>query len=371
MLDARDAMLAADIGRNLSHGSNWPSNQTELWGAFGGRGYGASAATASGADNEPTPAYDSPNHTEATVTFQTPSGDGGPAPQADIYISHYEARVTPIADTRSATTLDNVEQFVPGTYTLHIRADGYGHMRRTMTVTAGQVVTLPFPMVRNWASTTNGGTAASLAVGSASPGSLIDDTEGTTWDVVDAATDIDTAQPQITVDLGGGSHVVRLVKVSGLVSPGESGQSAVRRFRLETCTAGGLETCLLPTSTYATIYESGPNTGPGCGLAFDASGLCPVGTPSANVPFDAGTPFVGAPPLLWRAFDVPDTTATHVRLTVLDNQCTGTPEYQGTQDNDPTNWTDCDGDEVGQLLVSNSYNDARVAELQVFESNTP
>jgi hypothetical protein len=374
MLEALDAYLAADVNRNLSHGStNWPSNQTELWGAMAGRGFGLSAVSGSNA-TDPTPAYDSPNHTEATVTFQTPSGDGGPAPQADIYIGHYEARITPIADTKSATTLDNVEQFVPGTYTLHIRANGYGHIRRTMTLTAGQVVTLPFPMVRNWASTTNGGSATSTAVGSANPGSLIDDTEGTTWDVVDGA-DYHGAVPilpDITVDLGGGTHTVELVKVSAMVSPGESGQSSVRRFRLEACEAGVptiLNTCG-PNGIFTTIYTSPANTAPGCGLLP----ICPA----TSIPFDAGTPFVGAPALLWRAIDVDPTDATHVRLTILDNQCSGTPEYQGEQDADPANWTDCDGfDEDGdgaeltQLLVSNAYNDGRVAELQVFESDTP
>ena len=43
-----------------------------------------------------------------------------------------------------------------------------------------------------------------------------------------------------------------------------------------------------------------------------------------------------------RSFDVPQTKATHVRLRVLTNQCTGGPAYQGDQDNDPGNSTDCD-----------------------------
>ena len=376
MLEALDAYLAADVNRNLSHGStNWPSNQTELWGAMAKRGFGLSAVSTSN-DTDPTPAYDSPNHTEATVTFQTPSGDGGPAPQADIYVSHYEARITPIADTRSATTLDAVEQFVPGTYTLHIRAErlrphppdddrhrwpGRDAARSRWCATGHRRRTSAPPRARRSAPRARG--------------SLIDDTEGTTWDVVDAA-DYHGAVPilpQITVDLGGGTHTVELVKVSAMVSPGESGQSAVRRFKLEACQAG------VPTiaehvhssrAIFTTIYTSPANTAPGCALVP----ICP----DTSIPFDAGTPFVGAPPLLWRAFDVDPTPATHVRLTVLDNQCSGTPEYQGEQDADPSNWTDCDGfDEDGdgaeltQVLVSNAYNDARVAELQVFESNTP
>ena len=43
-----------------------------------------------------------------------------------------------------------------------------------------------------------------------------------------------------------------------------------------------------------------------------------------------------------RTFDVPDTTATQIRFTATDNQCTGSPAYQGELDNDPLNATDCD-----------------------------
>ena len=39
---------------------------------------------------------------------------------------------------------------------------------------------------------------------------------------------------------------------------------------------------------------------------------------------------------------MPQTKATHVRIRVLTNQCTGAPAYQGDQDDDPGNSTDCD-----------------------------
>ena len=42
-----------------------------------------------------------------------------------------------------------------------------------------------------------------------------------------------------------------------------------------------------------------------------------------------------APNLTLRTFDVPDTVATQVRFTALENQCTGGPAYQGEQDADP------------------------------------
>jgi extracellular elastinolytic metalloproteinase len=44
---------------------------------------------------------------------------------------------------------------------------------------------------------------------------------------------------------------------------------------------------------------------------------------------------------------------------VLTNQCTGTPAYQGDQDDDPLNATDCDD-------CSTQDENLRAAELQVF-----
>ena len=66
-----------------------------------------------------------------------------------------------------------------------------------------------------------------------------------------------------------------------------------------------------------------------------------------------------APNLTLRTFDVPDTTASAVRLVALENQCTGAPAYAGEQDNDPVNDTDCKAGSDADLSV-------RAAELEVF-----
>jgi hypothetical protein len=66
-----------------------------------------------------------------------------------------------------------------------------------------------------------------------------------------------------------------------------------------------------------------------------------------------------APDLIIRSFDVPRTRATHVRLRVVHNQCTGGPAYDGNQDNDDRVHSDC---EVGSTHGDN----VRAAELQVF-----
>ncbi len=66
-----------------------------------------------------------------------------------------------------------------------------------------------------------------------------------------------------------------------------------------------------------------------------------------------------------RSFDVPQTKATHVRLRVVTNQCTGGPAYQGDQDDDPANSTDCDENTLPGFNVNGTR--VRAAELQVFE----
>jgi len=94
-----------------------------------------------------------------------------------------------------------------------------------------------------------------------------------------------------------------------------------------------------------------------------------------------------SPELLIRTFDIPATTATHIRLVVLTNQCTGNPAYQDPgdpattdQDNDPTKDTDCrlgsplygaatpEVPVVGSVALGRApqQGNVRVAELQVF-----
>jgi extracellular elastinolytic metalloproteinase len=73
------------------------------------------------------------------VTFQATSSEtGNPAVKARIYVGHYEARVSPIADTDPATNapstarannLDEKATFAPGTYEFIATAPGYGAVR--------------------------------------------------------------------------------------------------------------------------------------------------------------------------------------------------------------------------------------------------
>ena len=52
---------------------------------------------------------------------------------------------------------------------------------------------------------------------------------------------------------------------------------------------------------------------------------------------------------------------------MLSNQCTGNPAFQGEQDNDPANTTDCRIGNIAAGLAPRG-NDVRAAELQVYSS---
>ncbi|HEX2024892.1 MAG TPA: M36 family metallopeptidase, partial [Actinomycetota bacterium] len=64
MLDARDALLAADLTRFGG------ANQDLLWNAFARRGFGSGASSGGGSDFDPIPDFTSPHATEGTVVFR-------------------------------------------------------------------------------------------------------------------------------------------------------------------------------------------------------------------------------------------------------------------------------------------------------------
>jgi uncharacterized repeat protein (TIGR01451 family) len=195
--------------------------------------------------------------------------------------------------------------------------------------------------------------------GTGTAANLLDETEETQWEVVDMGANIDVAQPFVTVDLvGSDPKVIRFFKLSAVAEVGRT--SSLRRFRLESCNAT-LGPCLPAGPVgWTTIYESGPNTAPGCPV----DGFCPE---SQGGLFPAQSFRPVAPNQILRMFDVAldkEIAATHVRLTALDNQCTGEPRYQGDQENDPTTpTTDCSES-------ATTRDDLRMSELQVHEFDT-
>jgi hypothetical protein len=316
MLNARDAMLAADVARFGG------ANQIEMRRVFGQRGMGFLAVSNGGGDTAPIPDFSSNLETNATATFSVLAQDEGNVAitTAKIYVGHYEARNRPIADTDPATTVsadprtninDDTAMFVPGTYDFVVQASGYGMHRFTRTFAAGETVTLTFSLPTNRASLTKGATVTTTATDAAdqaAKNNLIDDTENTGAKLGSVAP---SSNHSMTVDLEGTAPLnVTSVNVSALGGPNNGGGRfiAIRQFEILASTDG---------TNFTSVYMS----------PADA--------------FPSQRPRPAAPQLGLRNFDIPDTMATHLRLRVVTTQCTGHPGYAGEQDDDPVAITNC------------------------------
>jgi hypothetical protein len=343
-LDARDAYLAAD---RMRFGG---ANQRELWLAFSRHGMGEGATSADSNDRDPVPSFASPHERNAKITFQ-PTAAGSDVRNFEVYVGRYEARAVPVADGISSTSRTRTATFTPGTYEFVVRAPGFGLHRYERTFTTGQVATVDLPVQANLASLARGAKTtassdASSGTGGSSASQLIDETEGSNW-----RADGRVEGKQVTVNLLGGSHTVDRVTVSAFLRPQEKSNkfgdtdtqgrfSALRQFKILTCKASAANAnCTNPDRGFTTVFTS-PETSD-------------TGPASADVPRPV------APNLQFQRYDVRNTTATHVQLRVISNQCTGGPAYQGDPDADPTNNSDCPSGSDEDRVV-------RAAELEVF-----
>ena len=75
---------------------------------------------------------------------------------------------------------------------------------------------------------------------------------------------------------------------------------------------------------------------------------------SAANAFPSDAPRPVAPTLLLREFTFSPIQATHLRLVVKHSQCTGGPDFQGEQDADPNNATDCNDDPARRPRISSA-----------------
>jgi hypothetical protein len=349
LLQARDAYLAADVARFGG------ANQDLLWLGFAARGFGQLATTTNNNDTDPVPDFSSPRHDNATLIFNAVAKDEGGHPvNASIYVGDYQARATPIADTNSATNgtnRDNVVPIVPinayshgpnyRAYNFVANAPGYGHVRflvKDLKPGETRTVTIEFPS--NYASTVQGATAAGPGT---SPQNLLDDDEATLWN--DAGAPVQGQQ--VVVKLGGTAPVTfSQVNVSAMIGPGVNRFVALRSFELYACTAGS------------------DAANPACDGGTDAGWRRILKSQDDAFPGTNPRP-IGADMII-RNWNVPTTTATHVRLVVDDNQCTGQESFHGDQDNDPLNNSDCRVGDPPVLPPRNTQ--VTAAELQVDSS---
>ncbi len=332
MVQARDAYIAAAAA----------GDRDELWAAFARRGLGAGAASSGTDDPNPQPSFESPLRAdESTVTFT-------PGVEAELYVGDYEAGVTPVADTDPATARDATVEMLPGSYSFVVRGDGRGAHRFVRDIPARSNVRLDVQLPVNRASAASGATAAGDGVRLAD---LIDDTEATNWERTGAA----VAGTQVTVTLAGGAQLVDRVNVSARLQGNDDGDesdvagdqnrfTALRAFELYAC-----------TSTPAN-------------MGLHRSGLVRRrrSTRALADAFPGAAPRPVAPDLSLRGFDVPNTTATHLRLMVLTNQCTGSSVFNVESEMDSLSASDCEAGNSGG--VARMDQTVRAAELQVFSS---
>ncbi len=332
MLDARDAMLAADKMR------------------FGGQGPQGHVAGVRVARHGPGRLDAERRLRPAEAQLRVAEGQQrqGPLPTpaaGQVFVGHYEARATPVADTIRKTRLGDTVRLAPGRYELTYVSRSRGFKRFSIRVSPGQHRTVRIAAPRNLAAGGAGAKIIGATAGSLNAKFLIDGTEATAWGGVTEG-NVDATHPFVAVDLAGGVHRVRRVQVSAMLNPApgsatdiplaadpDSGSrfTALRRFALEAC----VKKCDSAGAKWKRFYTSKPN-------AFPAIRPRPV-----------------APNLTLRSFDVPNTRAAAVRLVALENQCTGYSGYAGEQDNDPANATDC-------KTASDRGTIVHAAELQVY-----
>ena len=348
MIDARNAYMAADLARFGGE------HQADMWDAFARRGLGehASSTDPDGGgpltatdDPQPVPSYESPFRTdEGTLAFNPRAADepGRPQANAQLFIGAYEAGSTPVADTDPATALGATVNLVPGRYPVTVRGALTGTQRFTVDVAPGAGTSLDPALPTNRASSAAGATTS--GDGSAEErAELVDGTEATSW--TSAGADGTVAGRSVSVRLAGGRQIVEAVNVSAMLRGDDDGDeqdgpgnenrlTALRQFEIQACSAGCEE-----AGGYTAIYTSPADAFPGA------------------------RPRPATPDLVLRTFDVPDTEATHLRLVVVSNQCTGVTAFITETELDPARASSCASDDAPVARLDRTV---RIAELQVF-----
>ena len=322
ILQARDAILAADTARFGG------ADLDLLWRAFAQRGFGQFATVTSNGDTNPVASYESPLEDEETLTFVGRAKDeaGNPPVTFQLFLGTYEARITPLAHTASFVMNKEGWDFLA-------TAPGYGFVRFHVDSTkpgASRTITIDFPT--NWASRFKGTIPTGDGTGQLN---LIDDTENTNW----SSTTAPVQGKQVLLSFGA-PRTFNVAKVSAMLAPGNNRYAALRSFALYACNAGGVEN-------------------PTCDPAVAAGWTQILLSQDDAFPGAPGRPV--APEMQLRTWNVPTTTATHVRFVVVANQCTGNPAFQGEQDNDPRAATDCRTNATANGQV-------RAAEVQLMSS---
>jgi hypothetical protein len=351
MVDMKNAQLAADMMRTGG------VDQRVMAAGFARRGLGAGAFAASSNDTDPTPSFATPakfGKDNGKVTFALVDATTGKKVQGDVYVGDFQARATPVASTVPDSEYDAGPSatLISGSYKLVVNAKGYGLQRFTLQVPAGRSITKKIALLPNLASASRG---AIVRAGSGWTRlrDIVDDDEATnggfdglkvTQGPIDDQTADDTTErtpiagKSFTVQLAGGKQKVARIAVSALHRPVRTSNSdqapdfqgrllGLHEFQVQASSDGG--------RTYKTIYVS-------------PQSFFPTGSPRAVAPdLNLRTVKLAQPVM-----------ADHLRVIVKSNTCTGTPDFRGDKDNDPTNNSDCPS-------TDNAYR-VTVTEFQAF-----
>ena len=329
MLDARDAMLAADRmrfgGRDLK----------VMWDAFAARGMGKGASTPNADSGDPAELRLAAGE-QRHGTFRTPGA-------GKIFVGRYEARVTPVADTSGGRSSHRGEAGARRYQMLFVSSGARlqaVHPRSPRPApdraASRPPTTWPPPARRK---------VIASSSGSLNPKSLIDGTEATNWGGVERRQR--RRDPPVRRRRPGRAACTRPPGPGQRDAQPGAGEpdrrAAGRRPRLGVALHG-------PAPVRARGAASGTARRRATWKRFYTS--------SADA-FPAMRPRPVAPNLILRSFRVPTTRAAAIRFVALENQCTGFAGYAGEQDNDPTNNTDCKtGSDRGTIV--------HAAELQVY-----
>ena len=350
MLEARDAMLAAD---RMRFGG---VDVKTMWKAFAKRGMGVGASVKNADDTDPVPSFATPKGAgkNVKVTFK---GKG----KGRVYVGEFEARATPVADFVKSTKLGKTVKMTPGKYRMLYVSPTRGFTRFTVKVHQvkkhkgkkgkhGKKQTVRIKTRKNLAAAAAGAKVIDSTAGSRNPGFLLDGTESTNWGGVTSG-NVDATHPFVAVDLAGTkARRIKRVNVSAYLTPAPAGPldevplaadpdsgsrfTALRQFAIEVC----VKRCTTGSAKWKRVFTSSPD-------AFPSTVPRPV-----------------APDLTLRTFVLKKkrgVKAAAVRLVALENQCTGFAGYAGEQDNDPVNDTDC-------KTASDRGTIVHASELQIF-----
>ena len=270
---------------------------------------------------------------------------------ANVYVGHYEARATPIADTNPATpgpNRDNVARFVPDdsgrfpsprpSHRNQLVANAPGVRPRSVPGEQHAARRDPDRDDALRARTTrhrhNGAVASGDGI---NHHQLIDDTEGTQWEASGAP----VQGRQVLIDLAGGAQTFTQVKASAHLT-GQNRFTALRQF--DSTRAPWART--KRTRPVVRLWRTGSADPPEPRRRVSRRHAAPGGA-GADHAHVRGADHDGD------ACSVPRTG----------QPVTGNEHFQGEQDNDPANVTDC---RIGTPpALPPRGNDVRAAELEV------